>query len=444
MSSASTSTRKRIHLPLELFLAFRYLRPKRTFVSFITLLSVLGPALGVAVLVIVNAVMLGFQRNIKESIMSWQAHLHVHPLMAETFDELESAKIEEVLARHGVTAAPLIQATALVQVSQFGEQSCVPKVVYGIEPGRERAFTSLVNAKFQGRFDLKEKEAIVGWRMAASLGLRLDSEFLLHSPAKLTRNIRFGEDGELNVGELDEVYLPERVRVVGIFDMGLSDLDDNVIYLHQDQAAELQGYEWRSATSIQGKVADPMRMDALVAELSQALDQALVRPVRVVTWQERNAKLFETLRVEHLLLLFLMTFILVVASFSIAATLITVVVKKTREIGVLKAMGVSSLCVARIFIVEGLVIGVIGSALGTVLGTLVVVYRTQVAAFISWVVGHEVFPAELYHLSEIPAELTWRDLSCFNGLALVICILSALVPSLFAALMTPAKSLQEN
>lgn len=438
------SVKKKFRLPLELFLAFRYLRPKRTFVSFITLLSVLGPALGVAVLLIVNAVMLGFQRNIKESIMNWQAHLHVHPLHAEVFDERELQLLQEILARHGVTSAPIIQTTALVQVRQHQDQTCVPKIVNGIDPARERDISGLVNGKFQGRFDIAEKEAIIGWRMAAGMGLKIGSEFLLHSPARLTKNIRFSEDGQLDVGDMDEVYLPERVKVAGIFDMGLADLDDGVIYIHQDQAAELQGYEWRSATSLQGKVKDPMQMQLLVQELTAELQTRMPRPVRLITWQERNAMLFETLRVEHVLLLFLMTFILVVASFSIAATLITVVVKKTREIGVLKAMGVSSWCVARIFILEGLVIGVIGALIGTVLGTLVVIYRTQVAAFLSWVVGHEVFPAELYHLSEIPAELTCQDVTCFNVLALVICVLSALIPSLFAALMTPAKSLQEN
>ena len=247
------------------------------------------------------------------------------------------------------------------------------------------------------------------------------------------------------VGNVDEVYLPEKVTVVGIFDLGISDLDDNVIYMHIDQVADLQGYDWRSATSIQGKVKDPMDMREIVLKLNAALNSGggLMR-YRIITWQERNAKLFETLRVEHILLLFLMTFILLVASFSIAATLITVVVKKTREIGVMKAMGIGSISVARIFVLEGLIIGIIGSVLGTIIGALVVIYRTNVAAVISAIVGHEVFPAELYHLSEIPADMSAGDLIGFNALAIVICILSALIPSLFAAFMTPAKSLQES
>lgn len=431
-------------LPLDMFLAFRYLRPKRTFVSFITLLSILGPALGVAVLIIVNSIMQGFQRNIKESLMSWQAHLQVYPLHNVTYSEQEITRIMEIMGKHGIKAAPVIQDNALIQVKNGYEQYCLPKLVYGINPEYERAVTGLLNKSFQGRFDIREKEAIIGWRIAQSLGLSIGSEFLLHSPKRLTQNVKFGDDGSLDVGNVDEVYLPERVTVVGIFDMGISDLDDNVIYMHLDQVADLHGLNWRSATSIQGKVDDPMDMRKIVADLDADLNPPnRMQGGKIITWQERNAKLFETLRVEHLLLLFLMTFILVVASFSIAATLITVVVKKTREIGVMKAVGIGSLSVARIFITEGLVIGIVGSLLGTVLGVLVVVFRTQVAAFLSWVVGHDVFPAEMYHLSELPAQMTTGDLVGFNALAIVICILSALIPSLFAALMPPAKSLQE-
>lgn len=431
-------------LPLDLFLACRYLKPKRTFVSFITLISILGPALGVAILIIVNSIMQGFQTNIKKGIMSWQSHLNVMPTWSATFEEQEVKRIMKAMQKLDIVAAPVITDNALIQVKRGHEQFCVPKVVYGINPKHERSITGLLNDKFQGTFDIREKQAIIGWRMAQSLGLKIGSDFLLHSPKRLTQNIQFDDDGKLDVGNVDEIYLPEKVTVVGIFDMGIADLDDSIIYLHIDQVADLHGLEWRSATAIQGKVKDPMDMTGIVSKLNAELTptHGLVT-TRIVTWQERNAKLFETLRVEHLLLLFLMTFILIVASFSIAATLITVVVKKTREIGIMKAMGVSSFTVARIFIVEGLVIGIIGSALGTLIGVLVVIYRTPVAACISWIVGHDVFPAELYHLSELPAQLKMTDLTTFNLLAILICIFSALIPSLFSALMKPAKSLQD-
>jgi len=180
-------------------------------------------------------------------------------------------------------------------------------------------------------------------------------------------------------------------------------------------------------------------MDALVQTLREAL-----LPADVVTWQERNQLLFGTLRVEKNLMSFLMAFIVLVASFSIAATLITVVVQKTREIGVLKAVGMSRWLIARIFLLQGAVIGVIGTSLGTALGLLVMACRNQIAALLSAIMGHDVFPAELYHLTQIPALTTAADLGRIVALSLSICVLAALVPALYASAMAPAKALQDD
>ncbi|MBP5671461.1 MAG: ABC transporter permease [Victivallales bacterium] len=424
------------------------MRPKRTFVSFITLLSILGPTLGVAILLIVNSIMAGFGKDIQENIMSWQAHLHVFPNMKTTMDEPE--KIMEILEKHGVKASPLIQDSALIQVrattlSGDTEQLIQPKVVYGIDPDREGAVTGLKGAMLYGKFNIEEGEAIVGDRLASSTGLRIGSSFLIHSPARLTQNVKWDQDGQVHIGQPDEVYLPEEVKVVGIFSMGFAEFDENVIFVRRDQAADLFGYDWGSATSIQGKVPDPMQMDKLVQELTGLINEPnRLRQFRIVTWKERNMMLFNTLQVEKKLMAFLMTFILLVASFSIAATLITVVVQKTREIGTLKAVGVSSWTVARIFMFQGAVIGVFGTTFGIALGLLVIHYRNAIAAVLSKIMGHDVFPAELYHLNHLPALWTASDLVTVSILSMTVCILAALIPAIFASALPPAKSLQDN
>ncbi|MCR4572363.1 MAG: ABC transporter permease [Lentisphaeria bacterium] len=424
------------------------MRPKRTFVSFITLLSILGPTLGVAILLIVNSIMAGFGKDIQENIMSWQAHLHVFPNMKTTMDEPE--KIMDILEKHGVKASPLIQDSALIQVrattlSGDTEQLIQPKVVYGIDPDREGAVTGLKGAMLYGKFNIEEGEAIVGDRLASSTGLRIGSSFLIHSPARLTQNVKWDQDGQVHIGQPDEVYLPEEVKVVGIFSMGFAEFDENVIFVRRDQAADLFGYDWGSATSIQGKVPDPMQMDKLVQELTGLINEPnRLRQFRIVTWKERNMMLFNTLQVEKKLMAFLMTFILLVASFSIAATLITVVVQKTREIGTLKAVGVSSWTVARIFMFQGAVIGVFGTTFGITLGLLVIHYRNAIAAVLSKIMGHDVFPAELYHLNHLPALWTASDLVTVSILSMTVCILAALIPAIFASALPPAKSLQDN
>ena len=437
-----------MHLPLDIFLALRYLRPKRTFVSFITLLSILGPTLGVAILLIVNSIMAGFGKDIQENIMSWQAHLHVFPNMKSTMDDPE--KIIEILEKHGVKASPLIQDSALIQVkastlSGESEQIIQPKVVYGIDPAREGEVTGIKGAMIYGKYDIEEGEAIVGDRLASATGLRIGSSFLIHSPARLTQNVKWDKDGQVHVGQPDEVYLPEEVKVVGIFSMGFAEFDDNVIFVRRDQAADLFGYDWGTATSVEGKVPDPMQMDKLMQELNSSINEPnRLRRFKIVTWKERNQMLFSTLQVEKKLMAFLMTFILLVASFSIAATLITVVVQKTREIGTLKAVGVSSWTVARIFMFQGAAIGVFGTTFGITLGLLVIHYRNAIAAILSKIMGHDVFPPELYHLNHLPALWTASDLVTVSILSMTVCILAALIPAIFASALPPAKSLQDN
>ena len=422
-----------MRLPADLFLAFRYLKPKRTFVSVITLLSVMGPVLGVAVLIVVNAVMTGFDRDIRKSIMDMQAHIQIFPVFENSIEE--PGKALELLEGMGVEASPLIEGTVLVQVRDM----ISPKVLKGIAPETEKKVSEVANRIVKGRYDLEEGEALVGDRMASQLGLGLGSTLLMHSPARLTQNVKWKDDGTVDVSSPDELYLPEQVEIVGIYSMGVADFDDNIIFVHIEQAADLYGYDWGSATSIQCKVPDPLEMGDIPDRIEDSLPG-----MQCVTWQERNRMLFGTLRVEKNLMTFLMAFIVLVASFSIASTLITVVVQKTREIGVMKAVGMSGFTIARVFLFQGVIIGFLGTSIGSALGILIVVFRDGIADLLSWIMGHDVFPPELYHLRRIPALITAGDMTLILLMSLAICIFAAIVPAIYASLREPAKSLQEE
>lgn len=422
-----------MRLTADLFLALRYLKPKRTFVSVITLLSIMGPILGVAVLIIVSSVMAGFDKDIKKGIMDLQAHAQIFPLASKVIDK--PADMIEKITAAGIAAAPLIENSVLVQVNT----NISPKILRGIDPKLEKNVSKVSERIVMGRFELREGEALVGDRLAGQLGLYLGATMLLHSPARLTQNVRWKDDGTVDVSAPDEVYLPEQVRIVGIYSMGVADYDDNIIFVHIDQAADLYGYDWDCASCVQCTVDDPMNMNPVKDKL-----QGLFPSMEVVTWEERNALLFGTLKVEKNLMTFLMAFIVLVASFSIAATLITVVVQKTREIGVMKAVGMSAPMIARVFLFQGGIIGVVGTALGTVLGLLVIFFRDRIADVLSFIMGHEVFPAELYHLTKIPALVTAGDLTFILILSLAICVFAAIIPAIYASCKEPAKSLQEE
>ncbi len=431
---------KNILPPADLFLALRYLKPKRTFVSVITLLSILGPVIGVAVLVIVTAVMSGFDRNIRERILGIQAHLQVFPpanFSRETAFIEDPAPLLKHIAANGMHGAPLIEGPILVQhrdkiIAKFGK---------GIDPQLERNVTAVAACMLpgKGRFEITSGQALIGSGLANELGVGIGDKILIHSPARLTKNIEWDKNGKVNIKKTDETYLPEEITIAGIFEIGVYEFDSGIVYLAQDQAADIFGLPWGSATSIQVRVPDPFDMAANVKNL-----QVQFPYHRFMTWQQANAQLFGALQSEKTLMLFVLFFIVLVSAFGIAGTLITAVVQKTKEIGILKAVGIPWTSIFRIFMYQGTVIGFVGTALGTGAGLLIVHYRDGVSWCLERILGRPVFPPELYHLTRIPAHLLWSDVAVIVGGSLLLCVAAAIIPALFAAALSPAEALREE
>ncbi len=422
--------------PVDIHLGLRYLRPKRTFISIITLLSVIGPILGVALLVIVTAVMSGFDRNIKERTLSMQAHLHVYPAQYTSDGPpliRSPGRVVRKLHELDLSAAPVVEGPVLIQV----RNQIQTKYLRGIVPEQEEAVTGIKD-QTRGRFRLDEGEALVGDSLARSLGVQIGDQLLVHSPARLTQQFKWDEQGRVQAKEVKEVYLPAELKIVGIFDMGVHKFDSNILFTRRDQAADIFGLPWGSATSVHASTPAPFRMEKTTRDAQEVLPG-----FRIVNWQQANRQLFNALRVEKNLQLFLLTFIVVVAAFGIAGTLITVAVQKTGEIGVLKAMGVGAGAVARIFLVQGAVIGAVGTGAGIGLGCLVIHYREKVTGLLNRVMGVEVFPAELYQLETIPALIRTQDIVLIACMAFVICLLAAVIPALYASLLRPATALQQ-
>jgi lipoprotein-releasing system permease protein len=427
-----------MHPNADIFLALRYLKPKRTFISVITLLSILGPILGVGLLIIVISVMSGFDHELKTGILGMQSHIQVYPGFSATPGTAgvirDPNPILRKLEQLDCQGAPIIEGPILIQVRNQTEG----KYLRGIIPKAESQVTSL-KQNVTGRYEIEEGEVLIGAQLAAQMGLGIGDQFLIHSPTKLTRNFRWKQDGSLEVGRDQSVYLPEEVTVAGIFSMGVYEFDSSVVFMQLDQAADLFGLEWGSATSVHAKTPDPFKLNAIDSELKEAFPF-----YRLITWQEANKRMFDALRVEKNLMFFLLTFIVIVAAFGIAGTLITVVVQKTREIGILKAVGMPNGTVARIFLFQGALIGLIGTTLGTGVGLLVIRFREQIAGIISSVMGVEIFPAELYHFNKIPALVEAGDVAVIASSAFVICLLASLIPAMYASLLAPATALRED
>jgi lipoprotein-releasing system permease protein len=406
-----------MQLPFSIYLALKYLRPKRTFVSVVTIISILGVTLGVAVLVVVLSVMSGFDEMWRDKILGFNAHIQVDGIgpLDDPEELLERmARVEGVVA-----AAPYIQNLGFVQV---GERVAIP-VVKGVDPELERGVSRIPEHIVDGVYSLEYDEAVIGGDLARQLGVVAGDRILVHSPEGFT--------------DPDQIYLPEELTIAGIFELGMYEFDIGFLLTSLDTARDL-GHMDEGVHGIQIMTVDPLA----VGRVADALRQAIGPQYRVRTWESMNRQLFAALHVEKNLMFLLLLFITLVAAFSICNTLITVTVQKTREIGLLKAVGFTPGHILRVFLWQGWIQGVLGTACGIGLGMLVLRYRNDLLTLMNRRLSYELLPKELYHLSEIPSVTSRADLLIIAASVMVICTVAAWIPAHRAARLEPARALR--
>jgi len=417
----------------ELFLAGRYLKPRRNAVSLITLSSILGVTLGVAVLMVVLAVMTGFTDLMKEKLIATQAHFQIRAVNGGVIRYPKP--VVEAVKRSGGEALPVVMGPLL---AQYREGRLDPRVVVLGAPA-DRIRKHLTSLEVQrGTFELEGRRIVLGSALAARWGARIGDKILLHSVNRLTRMIRRRADGGIELDPGASAALPTEFTVAGICSMGKYDFDNLVIFADADDAAELFDLPWGCATSVFGWGPDPFDQRVIVSSIESKLSPAF----RVSTWQQENRQLLEVLAVEKRMMFFLLIFIVLVAAFSITNTLITSVYQKTREIGLLKAIGATDGAVTRVFIAQGLLIGVIGSGCGALLGWLVIFFRNDILRLVSQWTGMSLFPKEFYFFNELPARIVAGDLGFIVVSSIVLCTLGAVIPAWRASRISPAQALR--
>ena len=408
-----------MNLPFSLFLALKYLKPKRTFVSVITVISILGVMLGVAVLIIVLSVMSGFDHMWRDKILSFNAHItlsgygEIHA-PAELIDQIEA--VEGVRA-----AAPYAEGLVFIQ---HNEEIFTP-LLRGVDPDYETRVSRVPEHMVAGSFDIEYEEIVVGRDLAARMGVRMGDRILVYSPQSFVSP--------------DEIRLPEELVVTGIYELGMWDFDMGYTLTSLGMARELYGME-QGVHGVQIMTDDPYRAHIVAERLQTELGPTY----EIRTWMELNRQLFAALRVEKNMMFFLLIFITIVAAFGITNTLITLTVQKTREIGLLKSLGFTSGAIMRVFFWQGWIEGVLGTALGIGTGLLVLAYRNDLMQWLSERFGWELFPKELYHLSEIPAATSMFDILLIAVSVMVICTLAGIVPAYRAASLDPARALRNE
>jgi len=404
-------------MKFELFVARRYLtaRRKQAFISVITSISVLGIAIGVAALVIAIALITGFQGDVQDKILGATSHVMVSDLGGQGLAGYEGLA-EKIRAIPGVeSVTPVVYSTVLI--TGLGESSGA--LVKGLDFDRERQSATWLQKLEAGR---------IPDGGGAREGLLLGRELALRIGAQVGDAVTV-VTASSTLSPLGLLPKTKRFQVTGIFNTGLYEFDNSTVLVSVGVAQRLFGLEGR-ASYIQVKLRDIFAAPAV----GETIKAALPPVVYITTWMELNKSLFSALKLEKNIMFLTITLIVIVAALNIIATLILMVMEKTRDIGILMAMGATPRSINRIFFYQGALIGVIGTALGVLLG-------------LGWCALANAFelikiPVDIYQISHVPFRLRPLDLALIVGVTLAISFVSTLFPARRAAKVDPVVALK--
>ena len=411
----------------EWFIGLRYLKAKRkqTFISIITIISIVGVAVGVMTLIVVLAVMSGFEKTLKEKILGTQAHLVVLKANQQGMDHYEEILKQVQDVKGVVSAAPFI----FNQVMLSSESSVSGVVIKGIDPDRVGKVTELAHNMKTGRLqDLKGESdspgIILGAELAKHLGVTLNDPIQVVSPL-----------GTMTpMGMMPKM---KRFRVVGIFYSGMYEYDNTMAYISLESAQKFFGMGAR-VTGIEIKSNDIYK----VKEIGKEIRQKLGFPFWTKDWMEMNRNLFSALKLEKIAMFIILVLIVLVAALNIISTLIMVVMEKNKDIAILKSMGTPSKGILRIFIIEGGIIGVVGTALGTILGLGIALNLDKIVGFLENRFGFKIFSPDIYYIEKFPSQVNPMDVGLIIMTAILISLLATLYPSWRASKLDPAEALR--
>ena len=409
--------------PFSLFVGLRYTRARKRsgFVSFIAAISMAGITLGVATIIIVLSVMNGFQNEMKTRVLSMVSHAVIRGFDGELRDWQHAVDVAQ--ARSDVLgAAPIIEAEALLQGS-----SSSGAFVRGVLPELDGKVSQVGSKITHGRLeDLKPGEfnIILGTELAYKLGLTLGDKVTVFSPS-------------ISVSPAGAIPSSKRFTVVGVFEVGMFEYDSALALMHLEDAQKL--FRMRGTVSgVQLKIKDMDRALSVARELAVELGGGFT----IEDWTRRHGNLFKAVRTEKVMMFLILCLILTVAAFNLISTLVVTVTQKQADIAILRTMGASPATIMRIFMVQGSLIGWIGTAIGLALGVLVAVNIERVVPLIEKILGFDALPADVYYISQLPSQLVLSDVATVASVSVLFALLATIYPAWRAARTKPAQALR--
>ena len=404
-----------------LFLALKYLKPKRSVASVITIVSVLGVMLGVAVVIIVRSVMTGFGDIWEEKILDFKPHVS---LVARTGNVVtgEEKLASDIRKLEGVTCVtPEIDTRVLLSY----KGKVLAPVLIGVD-GSEFQSAYKLGSPYSGSFDLDGDSIVLGVEASRQLGCWVGDEVTVYSPKTMIAK--------------DEIFLPVKWRVSGVFASGQYQYDSGYAVASLPNLRDLMGME-KGVFAIHVKTdcpTDPRRF----GEIERRIDEVSGGRLRSVSWREADRQIFSALAVEKNMTALLLSLISLVAVFCVMNTLLVLTVQKTPEIGLLKALGFSKPQIMKVFVVHGMIQCCFGIVLGLLASWAVL---SNLQRIVEWLasVGIEVFPASVYNLAEIPHRVIASDIFWVVSLVFVFGLLASSIPAFIASLKDPVKALNQ-
>jgi lipoprotein-releasing system permease protein len=410
--------------PYELFIGLRYTRAKRRthFISFISLISMLGIALGIAALITVMSVMNGFEKEIRARILGAAAHIQIvgpEQGMADWESIARVAKDNPEV----VAAAPFVNAQGLLSTG-----SAVRGVfVRGIVPELEEKVADFGTHMRAGSLDALRPGGfgiVLGIGIARALQLHVGDKVTLISPQ----------------GQVTPAGLMPRLKqftVVGIFAMDHNEFDSALALARLEDTQVLYRME-SNVSGVRLKVRDIDRAPTV----ARAIAQKLPPDTYTSDWTQQNVNYFRAIQIEKRMMFIILTLIIAVAAFNLVSTLVMVVTDKHPDIAILRTLGASPGSIMKIFVVQGAVIGIIGTLLGVGIGILLALNIDTVVPFIERAFNFQILSREVYYISELPSDLHWQDVWSVAGVSLVLAFVATIYPSWRASRVNPAEALR--
>jgi lipoprotein-releasing system permease protein len=410
--------------PYELYIGLRYTRAKRRthFISFISGVSMLGIALGIAALITVMSVMNGFEKEIRARILGAAAHVQL--LGGERgFEDWEALSARAREHPQVTATAPFVQAQGLLSTG-----SAVRGVfVRGIVPRLEDQVADFSRHMASGTLEALQPGGFgiaIGVGIARALQLRVGDKVTLISPQ----------------GQVTPAGLMPRLKqftVVGVFALDHNEFDSTLALVRMEDAQVL----YRMEGNVSGVRLKVREIDA-APRITRELASRMPPEVFLTDWTQQNVNYFRAIQIEKRMMFIILTLIIAVAAFNLVSTLVMVVTDKHPDIAILRTLGASPASIMKIFVVQGAVIGVVGTLLGVIAGVLLALNIDTVVPFVERTFGFQILSREVYYISELPSDLHWRDVWSVAVVSLVLAFVATLYPSWRAARVNPAEALR--